>query len=147
MEIVGMSWADPGDQNLRNPAISGWKDIFYSSDMTPPFGKGVLDISKLHYNSTQNLYGPPQFGPGDMTSYDGVRHPGATMFNLSLMKRFPILNSDGNRYVQFAMEAENFFNMHGYGNIDTDPRHSTFGFITGVRNTPRRIQMSVRLAF
>jgi len=147
MEIVGMSWADPGDQNLRNPAISGWKDIFYSSDQTPPVGKGILDVSKLHWNSNQNFFGPPQFGPGDMTSYDGVRHPGATMFNLSLMKRFPILSSDGNRYVQFAMEAENFFNMHGYGNIDTDPRNSTFGFITGVRNTPRRIQMSVRLAF
>ena len=70
------------------------------------------------------------------------------MFNLSLMKRFPILSSDATRYVQFRMEAQNLLNMHGYGDINVDPRQPTFfGFITGARYDPRHIQMSLKLVF
>ncbi len=146
IEIVGVSWADAADQELKTPSISGWSDVFVPPGSTPALGKGILDVSKLYYDPVARSYGFNPWGPGHMTSYDGVRHPGITRIDLSLMKRFPIF-SDGERYLQFRMEAQNVFNMHGFGDINTNPQSGLFGYITGVRNDPRRIQMSMKFAF
>ncbi len=146
VEATAPSWANPADTQLRNLAIQDWDQIFFSPDQAPERNTGILDLTKL-YNNPIN-YGYRPFGRGDAgTYYDKVRHPGQTMFNLSLMKRFPIF-SDGERFLQFRMEAQNVLNMHGYGDINVDPRQPTFfGFITGVRYEPRHIQMSMKVVF
>ena len=68
------------------------------------------------------------------------------------MKKFPIFSPEGTRYLQFRMEAENFFNLRGMANYITDPRDSGFGTIrvdnnNGLYNTERRIQVSLRFVF
>jgi len=147
LEVVGPAWADPGDRKLRNGSIKSWDQVFASPDRAPAFNTGILDITKLVYNPLNNTYGYRAFGFGDMTSFDGVRNPGSTMFDFSLMKRFPIF-SDGTRYLQFRMEAQNAFNMRGYGPINIDPRAPQFfGFINQAKYDPRHIQVSLKLAF
>ncbi len=149
-EVIGPAVADAGDQNFRNRAITDWNQIFRSpSDPIPTFNTGILDVTKFIYNSTDKVYGYQVFTVGNIpTMYEGVRNPGITQFDLSFMKRVPLFSRDESRYLQLRMEAQNLFNMHGYGDINVDPRNTqTFGFISGIRNTERRIQMSLKFVF
>jgi hypothetical protein len=78
--------------------------------------------------------------------FSDIRHPGRINYDLSLMKAF-YFTGDHDVFLQFRMEASNVFNYHGYGDYNTTAGTLDYGFITGVRNQERRIQMSARLVF
>ena len=99
----------------------------------------------------------PTFDYGDVNIIEDIRQPSRFTHDLSLMKRFPVFGDDGGRYLQLRMEAQNVFNLRGFGNYNTDPRSATFGLITGpaasvdfgqgLRFDERRIQVSARFVF
>ncbi|HVN21582.1 MAG TPA: carboxypeptidase regulatory-like domain-containing protein [Dongiaceae bacterium] len=76
-----------------------------------------------------------------------LRNPSNWNTDLSIMKSFPVLSSDGSRYFQLRLEGANIFNHPGLAGYDTDVTHATFGMITGTANTERNVQISGRFVF
>lgn len=96
-----------------------------------------LDASKVQ--SAQGfIYGTvPPVDPN-------IRNPPFTQTDLSLMKNFNFTES---RYLQFRIEAQNAFNIRGFGSYDGTIGDPTFGLITGAGNSARQVQLSARIIF
>jgi hypothetical protein len=77
--------------------------------------------------------------------YPWIRHPGATNYDASLMKNFPIRGEHCR--LQFRVEAQNLFNIRGFGQYNTNYDSSTFGLITASALNPRKLQISGRIFF
>jgi hypothetical protein len=133
------------DQNIGNATFAGNSGVFFAEgDSQPAASARRFDASKV--------LEPGRFIYGNLAVYDGIRQPSRVMHSQSLMKKFPIFSPEGTRYLQFRMEAENFFNLRGMANYITDPRDSGFGTIrvdnnNALYNTERRIQVSLRFVF
>jgi hypothetical protein len=61
------------------------------------------------------------------------------------MKNFYILSEK--RYLQVRAEAQNAFNIRGFGTYNNDLGTAYFGLITNAGNSPRAIQLSARFIF
>ena len=123
---------------IANPRFSDPSQVFYSSVDPRPADRitrftNVTDAKQFTYGTL-----PPIFG--------GLRHPGRTNYDLSLMKKF-FFTGEGKEYLQFRMEGSNIFNIRGFGGYNTKIGTRDFGLITGAGNTERRIQMSARIVF
>lgn len=127
------------DRNLLNSSYGGRESIFFSElDQRP--ATTIFDRSKIR-DAESFVYGDV---PG---TYPDIRQPSSWDHDLSLMKRFPFFSRDGERYLQFRVEADNVFNMRGFGDYNTQVGSGDFGYITGARYTERRIQVSARFVF
>ena len=73
----------------------------------------------------------------------GYRNPSFHQADISLMKNFHF----GSRYVQFRAEAQNLFNVRGFGPVQAQIGNVNYGPITTAGNTPRQIQLSARFVF
>ena len=83
---------------------------------------------------------------GDVPSaFSDLRFPGFSQWDFSVLKNFG-LGSEG-RFLQFRMEAENFFNKMNPGNPGQAITAVDFGMITSQRGNPRRIMMALKLYF
>lgn len=70
--------------------------------------------------------------------------PGAKNFDFSLFKNAHI----NQRYqLQFRAEVFNAFNRVQFGNPATNINQSTFGRITAQANSPRDVQLALKLLF
>jgi hypothetical protein len=73
-----------------------------------------------------------------------LRGPGTDNFDISLFKNIRILE----RYqLQFRAESFNAFNRVQFGNPNTNINSSAFGVISSQQNSPRNIQVALRLLF
>jgi len=73
-----------------------------------------------------------------------LRGPGATNFDFSLFKNFRIRESIR---MQFRAEAFNAFNQVQFGNPATSITTNTFGRISNQQNSPRDVQLALKLTF
>ena len=74
-----------------------------------------------------------------------MRGPGAKNLNMSLFRSFPL---PAGRSIEFRASAFNLLDWENYafpGSSVANP--TTFGVITGVRNSPREMQFAVKLYF
>jgi hypothetical protein len=74
-----------------------------------------------------------------------TRNPGAASYDASLMKNFRLRGEAMN--VQLRVEAQNLFNIRGFGTYDSNYDSPTFGLITSSAQNPRNMQISARLTF
>ena len=85
------------------------------------------------------------FELGDVPRSSGALRSSTGFQNdLSLLKQFPIHESIG---LQFRLEAFNLMNKVQFGVPNTTFGSSTFGFITTQANSPRNIQVALKLFF
>ena len=78
------------------------------------------------------------------TRFSGVRGPGVDVWNLSLVKNFPIRE----RYrLQFRAEALNALNHTSLAAPNTTPTNAAFGSITAANSQPRFIHLALKLTF
>lgn len=132
------NFADPSKPTVDNPAFSGNSNVFYSTRDPLP-----NDPMRRFFNAVdarQFTYGtlPPIF--------PNTRQPSNYNYDVSLMKSFFITPERG-AYLQLRLESSNFFNIRGFGNYNTTIGTRYFGMITDAGNSPRNIQMSMRLVF
>jgi hypothetical protein len=83
------------------------------------------------------------------TTYGTVRNPYLNNWNVGLRKNFPIHESIR---LQLRLDAFNALNHPQFGNVDTTPSDTYFGWIGGSPvpsqvNTPRQIQIAGKLYF
>ena len=141
VETTFGSCAYAGCAHLTNANFKGGKSVLVAPGAPNP------TASQLAFNlggfvpAQAFTYGtlPPVFG--------GMRNPGDFTSDLSLMKAFPVLSSDGSRYLQFRAEAANAFNVAGLGAYNNTFNGTGFGTITSVANTERHVQLSLRFIF
>jgi len=85
------------------------------------------------------------FELGDVPRSSGrLRSPVGFQDDLSLLKEFPIHERLG---LQFRLEAFNLLNKVQFGVPNTAFGSSTFGYITTQANSPRNIQVALKLTF
>jgi hypothetical protein len=73
-----------------------------------------------------------------------LRGPGTTNFDISVFKNTRFFE----RYqLQFRAEAFNAFNRVQFGNPNTNINSTAFGVISTQQNSPRNLQLGLRLLF
>ena len=53
----------------------------------------------------------------------------------------------GSRYLQIRAEAQNAFDIRGYGPVQSQIGNVNYGLITTAGNQPRQVQLSARFVF
>jgi hypothetical protein len=86
---------------------------------------------------------PFQFG-NVPRSASAIRGPLSFDNNLSLIKNFPIREDLA---LEFRAEAFNFLNKVAFGMPNATVGSSNFGYITSQANSPRNVQLSMKLHF
>jgi hypothetical protein len=88
---------------------------------------------------------PAPFTFGNLsTRLPDIRNDGVRNFDISLFKDFNVLES---LKLQFRAEALNAFNTPRFGSPNTGVTSSTVGVITSQANSPRQIQLGLKLLF
>jgi hypothetical protein len=92
--------------------------------------------------STWNTYNKHTFG--------NIRNPYTTNLDLGARKNFPITRTTK---IELRIDAFNALNHKSFGNIDTTPGDTYFGYVNGSptsvseTNAPRTVQMSGKFYF
>jgi hypothetical protein len=86
----------------------------------------------------------PAFTFGDISRFLNVRGPGLFNWDMSVFKNFAIAERIN---AQFRAEAFNATNTVEFGNPNTTYTSSTFGVITSQINSPRLLQLGLRVTF
>ncbi|HEU4981153.1 MAG TPA: TonB-dependent receptor [Acidobacteriaceae bacterium] len=89
-------------------------------------------------------YGFPALGVIPNARPRSERVPGYQAYNAAAFKSFSITES---QRLSFRAEAYNVFNIVSYGNPNQKVNSRDFGRITGVRSSPRRMQLAVKYTF
>jgi hypothetical protein len=114
--------------NGQNPTLSG----------------SVTGRLLQYFNTSDFSFNAPfTFGNAPRLMPD-LRGPGTDDFDISLFKNIRILE----RYqLQFRAESFNAFNRVQFGNPNTSINSTAFGVISSQQNSPRNIQVALRLLF
>ncbi len=86
----------------------------------------------------------PEFTFGDISRFLNVRGPSLFNWDMSVFKNFAIAERIN---AQFRAEAFNATNTVEFGNPNTTYTSSTFGQITSQINSPRLLQLGLRVTF
>lgn len=108
--------------------------------------KGGRIEDKLNaYFDTTDFSQPATYTFGNMSRTHGyLRGPGLRNFDLSIFKQFPVWDT---LKAELRGEAFNAFNTPQFGNPDTGVTDGTFGVISSQVNSPRQIQVAIKLLF
>ena len=112
----------------RNPTLHG--------SVTGRLNK-YFDTSQFSYNAPFTFGNTPRLMPD-------LYQPGMDDWNMSLFKKFDIHDSIK---MEFRAESFNTFNRVQFGPPDTTINDSTFGQISYQQNSPRTLQLGLRLVF
>ena len=96
-----------------------------------------FDTSQFTYNAPFTFGNAPRLMPD-------LFQPGVDNWSTSLFKNFDIHDSIK---LEFRAEAFNTFNRVQFAPPDTTINDSTFGQISGQQNSPRTLQLGLRLLF
>jgi Carboxypeptidase regulatory-like domain/TonB dependent receptor len=115
--------------------------------LVSPLNQNPGALTVRRFNSSQFLsVTSMQYGDIPAT-YGGIRNPGLTTYDASIMKNF-YFSGERSRYLQVRLEAQNAFNMVGLGGYDANIQDTnTFGLITGPGQSQRQGQISARFFF
>lgn len=124
---VGLSTAR---DNIRSGGVWFNTAAFYNPN--PPQPDNSPDITKLYVlgNTSRTL--------------GSVRRDGYHNLDFSLFKGFHVTEQVG---IQFRLESFNVFNSVVFGTPNTNVDDSQFGKITTQANTPRKVQVALRINF
>ena len=86
---------------------------------------------------------PPSFAFGSMGRY-ALRSDWVRNFDLSVFREFPIREG---KKLEFRVESFNTFNTPVFGIPTTSMNSPNFGRVLGTANSPRELQMSLRLTY
>jgi hypothetical protein len=128
--------ASGAPENFTDPGTSYFSNATF--DNTVGDNVGVLQDTAT--------VAPFTFGnaPRTITS---VRQPGAENMDISLFKNFNLSKRNEGIRLQFRAEAFNVFNHPQFQGPDTIVGDSNFGVITSTVNSPRQLQLALKLYF
>ena len=122
----------------------GWGNILYLGgplNLDPHHVDGAFDVSQFNRASAQQLSSNLRTFP---SRFANLRQDGVNQVDFSVIKAFRITEK---LKMTYRCEFFNSTNRAIFNAPDLSPTSSTFGRITGQANTPRRIQMALRLVF
>jgi hypothetical protein len=110
----------------------------------PTLDGSVTNRLSRYFNTADFSFNAPfTFGNAPRLMPD-LRGPGTDNFDISVFKNVSIFE----RYrLQFRAESFNAFNRVQFGNPNTSINSSAFGVISSQQNSPRNIQLALRLLF
>jgi hypothetical protein len=138
---VNQSWGSYAstEHNLTTTNYQYESQLLYSS------------VDPINYSSSirrldpTKVVGAQAFISGNLPPTDGAyRNPGLYQMDISLMKNFRLTEA---RYFQFRAEAQNAFNVRGFGPYNVSIGTPNYGLITTAGNQARQIQLSLRFNF
>ena len=126
------------------PALSWGNAIYYGGDLNNQprnlrraFNTGQFDTNASDQPTGNNYRTFP-------TSFNNLRADAANNIDLSLLKSFKIRER---LKLQYRFEAFNAFNRTQFAAANLSPTATAFGTINSQANTPRVVQMGLRLTF
>ena len=96
-----------------------------------------FNTSAFSFNAPFTFGNAPRLMPN-------LRGPGTDNFDVSLFKNTQVTERMG---LQFRAEAFNVFNRVQFGNPNTSINSTAFGVISSQQNSPRNLQLALRLLF
>jgi hypothetical protein len=100
-----------------------------------------------YFANPQNAVTPPPFTVGNAPrEIATVRAPGTATSALSLFKQFPVHLREGS-LLEFRAEAFNALNHPQFGTPNLTVGSSAFGKVTSQSNSPRQVQLGLKLYF
>jgi hypothetical protein len=112
--------------------------------LTSAASSGHFDPNTDAYLNAAAWASPAPFSFGDARGMSGVRVPKFLNEDLSLSKNIPIYERF---HAEFRADAFNVFNRTVFGFPTLDLSSSGFGMITSQRNSPRTMQVGLKLSF
>ncbi len=152
--FAGVRWSAAG--NYKNPNVDFAKALV---DPTGSFASGFVrqSFDQCPPGGVFNcsvFVRTPDFSFGNLPIiYPNARNPGGFETDATIFKSF-YFSENRERYLEFRLEALNFFNHPNFGPVDNDPDSPTFGGILGKCANPtqpncgfRIMQLGLRLFF
>lgn len=151
-------WKVSGTNTYRSgyplTILSNQNTGLFSGTVRANIVSGVPLINPL-YNGDPNaqpyinraaFFRPPNFTFGTSgANLPWLRTPGVVNEDFSIGKDFP-LPGEGRR-VEFKTNFFNAFNRHQFGGINNQVESASFGVFSAQQNSPREIQLALRLVF
>lgn len=107
---------------------------------------GGSDFLTNYFSNPEVAVAPAPFTLGNAPrSYGGCRTPGQNNATLSLFKEFPLSMLREGAKLQFRLEAFNALNHPQFNPPDTEVNGGNFGVITDTSNSPREVQLALKL--
>jgi hypothetical protein len=124
-------------------ALSWGNIIYYGGDLNiqPRNLTQAFDVTRFERASAKQLGSNYRTFP---QTFNNLRSDAANNVDLSMLKNFRITERV---FAQFRFEAFNAFNRTQFDVPNVSPTSSAFGTITAQANTPRQIQMGLKLKF
>lgn len=124
-------------------ALSWGNVIYYGGDLNiqPRNLTQAFDVTRFERASAKQLASNYRTFP---QTFNNLRSDAANNVDLSMLKNFRITER---AFAQFRFEAFNAFNRTQFDVPNVSPTSSAFGTITAQANTPRQIQMGLKLKF
>ena len=122
----------------------GWGNLIYLGgplNLNPHNVDAAFDVTQFNRVSGQQLSLNRRSFP---TRFANLRQDGVNQVDFSVIKKFAITEKLA---LTYRCEFFNSTNRAIFSAPDLSPTSSTFGRILGQANTPRRIQMALRLVF
>jgi hypothetical protein len=143
-DVVVGGWVLASVYTWESGGALSWGNVIYYGGplgLEPRNLAQAFDVTRFERASanqlSQNYRTFPQM-------FNNLRSDAANNVDLSLLKNFHITEKI---YAQFRFETFNSFNRAQFAAPNLSPTSQTFGTITGQANTPRSIQMGLKLKF
>ncbi len=116
-------------------------------DLTAPLVcNGGSDFLTNYFANPEVAVAPAAFTLGNAPrSYGGCRSPGQKTATLSVFKEFPLTMLREGAKLQFRIEAFNALNHPWFNAPDTTVNGGNFGVITSTANSPREVQLALKM--
>jgi hypothetical protein len=99
-----------------------------------------------YFSNPQVVTTPAAFTLGTAPRTDGsCRQPGQANADLSIYKEFSLSNVREGMHLEFRLETYNAFNHVQFDGPNTTLNSGSFGVITGQANSPREVQLVMKL--
>jgi hypothetical protein len=144
MDYVVGDWNINLIYTLQPGTPLGWGNVIYLGgplNLDPHHVDGAFDVTQFNRASGQQLSQNLRIFP---TRFNNLRQDGVNQVDFSIIKGFHITER---LRMTYRCEFFNSTNRAIFNAPDLSPTSSTFGKITSQANTPRRIQMGLRLVF
>ena len=143
-DLVVGGWILNSVYTWESGGALSWGDVIYYGgplDLQPRDLTAAFDVTRFERASanqlSQNYRTFPQM-------FNNLRSDAANNVDLSMLKNFHITEK---LYAQFRFEAFNAFNRTQFAAPNLTPTSQAFGTITSQANSPRSIQMGLKLKF
>jgi hypothetical protein len=129
--------------NVRPDVVSGASQVLYNGNGLD-FVNGTPYLNTAAFVDVQTTSNGVPLRLGTAPRRLDIRGPAHFNEDVGAEKSFPFSEK---RNITFRADFANLVNRHGLSNPDTDVSSPTFGRIFGTWNSPRAIQLSLRVNF